>query len=106
MAGGGARGTGGGIAHGTTAEAGLTIMPSLLFMEESIQGGGMTIGRTVGRARNGVTKEYPTGSFNRFIKGIIMNNLGGNLKLGPGRPDRNAFKLINHNPKEEHCSET
>jgi len=80
MAGGGVRGKGGGIAHGTIAQAGHTIMLFHLSMEGCLRDGETITGRTAGRAGNGVTKEYRIRNFGRFIKGIIVSNPDGSLK--------------------------
>jgi len=80
MAGGGVRGKDAGIAHGTIAQVGDTIMVFHLFIEEYIQDGEMTTERIVGMAESGIINEYLTRSFERCGKGIIVSNPDGNLK--------------------------
>jgi hypothetical protein len=80
MVGGGVRGKDAGIAHGTIAQVGATMMVFHLFMEEYLQDGEMNIGSIVGKAENGIINEYLTRNFNRCGKGRFVSNLDRNLK--------------------------
>ena len=64
MVGGGVRGKGAGIAHGTTIQAGSIITASHLFTEEYLRAGGITTGTIAGKGNRGTTTEYPTGKLN------------------------------------------
>jgi hypothetical protein len=80
MVGGGVCGKDAGIAHGTIAQVGATIMPFHPFTEEYLQDGEMNIENTVGMAKNGIINEYHTRNFDRTIKGMFVRNLDGNPK--------------------------
>jgi hypothetical protein len=64
MDGGGVRGKGAGIAHGTMTRVGSTTEGFHPFIQESRQVGGMTTGSIVGEDINGTTKGYLTNNFN------------------------------------------
>ena len=89
MVGGGVRGKDAGIAHGTIAQAGDTMRVSHLFMEGCLPDGERIIGNIVGMGENGIISEYLIRNFNESIKGMFVNNLDHNLKLGHSKPDRN-----------------
>jgi hypothetical protein len=57
MVGGGVRGKDAGIAHGTIAQVGATIMVFHLFMGEYRRDGEMTIETIVGKVKNGTTND-------------------------------------------------
>jgi len=80
MVGGGVRGKDAGIAHGTIAQVGDTIMGFHLFMEEYLQDGEVNIESIVGMGRNGIINEYLTQNFNRCTKGMFVSNLDRNPK--------------------------
>jgi len=80
MVGGGVRGKDAGIAHGTIAQVGDTIMVFHLFMEEYLQDGEVNIKSIVGMGRNGIINEYLTQNFNRCTKGMFVSNLDRNPK--------------------------
>ncbi len=65
MVGGGVRGKGAGIAHGTMAQVGATIEAFHPFIEEYHQDGGMITGSIVGEGIRGTTNEYLTNKSNR-----------------------------------------
>jgi hypothetical protein len=75
MVGGGVRGKDAGIAHGTIAQVGATIMVFHLFMEEYLRGGEMTIETIVGMVEHGTTNDYLTQNFRRSIKELFKRNL-------------------------------
>ena len=75
MVGGGVRGEGAGIGHGTIAQVGAIIMVFHLFMEEYHQDGEMTIETIVGMVDHGTTNGYRMRNLKRFIKGIFVRNL-------------------------------
>jgi hypothetical protein len=63
MAGGGVRGKGAGIAHGTIMQVGPIIKTFHLFIERYRQAGGMITGIIAGKGINGTTSEYPTSKY-------------------------------------------
>ena len=64
MAGGGVRGEGTGIAHGTITQVGSIIKAFHLFTEEYLRAGGITTGTIAGKGIHGTTTEYPTDNSN------------------------------------------
>ena len=82
MVGGGVRGKGAGIAHGTMTQVGPTIKGSHLFMEGYRQGGGMTTGIIGGKDIHGTTSEYLTNKFNETGATGNRTGIGRNKILG------------------------
>jgi hypothetical protein len=64
MVGGGVRGKGAGIGHGTMTQVGATIETFHFFIEGYHQVGGMTTGSIVGKGISGTTSGYPTNKSN------------------------------------------
>jgi hypothetical protein len=82
MVGGGVRGEGVGIAHGTIVQVGSIIKAFHLFMQGYPQVGGMTTGIIVGEGINGTTNEYLTNNFNRTGAAGERAGIGRSNKLG------------------------
>jgi hypothetical protein len=101
MVGGGVRGKGAGIAHGTIIQVGSTIEGPHLFMQGYLQAGGMTTGIVVGEGINGTTSEYLTNNFNGTGGAGKKTDIGRSDKLG-------VFKVCDperdHNSRLERCN--
>jgi hypothetical protein len=82
MVGGGVRGEGVGIAHGTIVQVGSIIKAFHLFMQGYPQVGGMTTGIIVGEGINGTTNEYLTNNFNGTGAAGKRAGIGRSNKLG------------------------
>jgi len=85
MAGGGVRGMGDGIAHGTITQVGSIIKGSHPFIQGYRQVGGMTTGIIVGEDINGTTSEYLTNNFNGTGATGKRTGIGRSNKLGVSR---------------------
>jgi hypothetical protein len=102
MVGGGVRGKGVGIVHGTTTRVGSTIKAYHLFIEGYHQVGGMTIGSIVGEGINGTTNEYPTNKSKGTGATGKRADIGRSKILGvsrvcnPKRDQNNSLKRCNH----------
>jgi hypothetical protein len=82
MVGGGVRGKGAGIAHGTITKVGSTIKGSHPFIQGYRQVGGMTTGIVVGEDINGTTGESLTNNFNETGAAGKRTGIGRSNKLG------------------------
>jgi hypothetical protein len=76
---GGVRGKDAGIAHGTIARVGFTIVELHLFMHGYPQVGGLITGRVVGEGIDGTTNEYLISSFS------ITGEAGKRTGIGKGK---------------------
>ena len=85
MVGGGVRGKGVGIAHGTTTRVGFTIKAYHLFIEGYHQVGEMTTGTIVGEVINGTTSQSPKDNFNRTGAPGKRTSIGRNKIPGVSR---------------------
>ena len=82
MVGGGVRGKGAGIAHGTIAQVGVTIEAFHLFMYGYPQVGGLITGSIVGEGINGITSEYLISSFSGTGEAGKRAGIGKSNRLG------------------------
>ena len=82
------------------------MMPFLLSMDGCLRDGETITGRIAGMGMIGVMKEYLTGSFNRFISEIIVNNPGPNTEWGRSLPDRSGIRRIGPLTREGRSRET
>jgi hypothetical protein len=82
MVGGGVRGKGAGITHGTITQVGPTIRGSHPFMRGYRQVGEMITGITVGEDINGTTSEYLTNNFKGIGATGKRAGIGRSNKLG------------------------
>jgi hypothetical protein len=102
VVGGGVSGKDVGIVRGTIIQAGATIEMFHLFIEGSLQAGGMTTGISVGEGINGTTSEYLTNKFNKTGRAGKITGIGRSNKLGvskvcnPERDHNNRIKRCNH----------
>ena len=83
----------------TIAQVGDTIMVFRLFMEEYLQDGEMTTGHIVGMGMNFIISVYLIRNFNRFGKGISVNNLSRNIEWDHSMPGRRGIQADRPQPQ-------
>jgi hypothetical protein len=95
VAGGGVRGKGAGIAHGTIARVGLTIEAFHLFIHGYPRAGGIITGSIVGESIDGTTSAYLISSFRKTGVAGKSAGIGKSKRLGvskAGKPERRSSK--------------